>query len=453
MNIIIVGCGKVGYTLVEQLNGEDHDIVVIDERAEKVNSITDELDAMGIVGNGVSYQTLLEAGIDRADLLIAVTGSDEQNLLCCVIAKKAGHCKTIARVRNPIYNNEIAFLREELGLTMIINPELASASEIARIFQFPSAVKVDSFSKGRIELLHFKVTKDCLLNNYELIHIRTTLKCDVLVCIVTRGEEVIIPKGDFVFQEGDLVAFVATPPKASDFFHKIGIGTGRVHTAMLVGGGTLTYYLAKRLLSVGIRTKIIDRDPVRCDRLSELLPEATIICGDGTDQRLLQQEGLESVDGFAALTGLDEENILLSLYAKKSSHAKTVTKINRINFNSVLNDLELDSITFPRLTTAEGIIKYARSLNAASANSNVENLYKLEDGRAEALEFYIKEPSVVTDIPLGKLRIRKNILICCINRRGQIIIPGGQDSIQVGDSVIVVLTHSRLNDIKDILEH
>ncbi len=452
MNIIIVGCGKVGYTLVEQLNGENHDIVVIDEREEKVQSITDELDAMGIVGNGVSYQTLLEAGIAHADLLIAVTGSDEQNLLCCVIAKKAGHCKTIARVRNPIYNNELSFLREELGLAMIINPEFASASEIARIFQFPSAVKIDTFSKGRIELLHFRVTKECLLNNYELIHVRTTLKCDVLVCMVTRGDEVLIPKGDFVFKEGDIVAIVSTPTKATDFFRKIGIGTNRIHTAMIVGGGTIAYYLARRLLSVGIKTKIIDLDPIRCERLSELLPGATIICGDGTDQRLLMQEGLESVDGFAALTGLDEENILLSLYAKKASHAKIVTKINRINFNSVLTDLELDSITFPRLTTADNIIKYARSMNE-SLNSNVENLYKLEDGRAEALEFYIKEPSEVTDVPLGKLHIRKNILVCCINRRGQIIIPGGQDSIQVGDSVIVVLTHSRLNDIKEILEH
>ena len=226
MNIIIVGCGKVGYTLVEQLGGENHNITVIDTNEEKVNSITDDLDAMGIVGNGVSFQTLSEAGIDHADLLIAVTGSDEQNLLCCVIAKKAGHCKTIARVRNPIYNNEIAFLREELGLAMIINPELSSAAEIARIFQFPSAVKIDTFSKGRIELLHFRVTHDCLLNNYELIHIRTTLKCDVLVCMVTRGDQVLIPRGDFVFREGDVVAIVSTPPKANDFFKKIGIGAG-----------------------------------------------------------------------------------------------------------------------------------------------------------------------------------------------------------------------------------
>lgn len=451
MNIIIVGCGKVGYTLVEQLGNENHNIVVIDENEEKVRAITDELDAMGIVGNGVSFQTLAEAGINHADLLIAVTGSDEQNLLCCVIAKKAGNCKTIARVRNPIYNSEIPFLRQELGLAMIINPEMASANEIARIFQFPTAMKIDTFAKGRIEILHFRVTKDCLLNHYELKNIRSSLKCDVLVCMVTRNDEVLIPRGDFVFEEGDMVAIVSTPPKANDFFRKIGIATNKIRTAMIVGGGNMSYYLAKRLLSIGIETKIIERDSARCEYLSEKLPKATIICGNGTDQRLLLQEGIGSVDGFASLTGLDEENIFLSLYAKSVSHAKIVTKINRINYSGVLNDLKLDSITFPRILTADGILKYARSMNE-SLNSNVENLYKLEDGRAEALEFYIKETSEITNIPLQNMRIKKNILVCCINRGGQAIIPTGQDELKVGDSVIIVLTNSRLNDIKDILE-
>lgn len=451
MNIIIVGCGKVGQTLVEQLSGENHNIVVIDENEEKVRNITDEMDAKGIVGNGVSNQILKEADIAHTDLLIAVTGSDEQNLLCCVIAKKAGHCKTIARVRNPIYFNEIPFLREELGLSMIINPELTSANEIARIFQFPSAVKIDTFSKGRIELLHFIVTKDCLLNHYQLIHIRSNLNSEVLVCMVTRGEELIIPRGDFVFQEGDVVAIVSTPINANQFFRKIGIITNPINTAMLIGGDTITYYLAKRLLAVGIATKIIEPDLARCEELSELLPEATIICGDGTEQKLLLQEGISSVDGFAALTGLDEENILLSLYAKTFFKAKCVTKIDRINFNSVLNNLKLDTITYPRLLTADTITKFARSMEA-SLNSNVENLYRLEDGRAEALEFYIKEASAVTDTPLGKLRIKKNILICCITRGNQFIIPGGQDVLKIGDLVVVVTANSRLNDINDILE-
>jgi len=451
MQIIIVGCGKVGYTLVEQLSREDHNIVVIDIKEERVRSITDELDAMGIIGNGASYQTLLEAGIKQTDLLIAVTNSDEQNLLCCVIAKKAGNCKTIARVRNPIYHDELEFLRKELGLAMIINPEMASAAEIARIFQFPSAVKIDTFAKGRIEMIHFRVTEECKLNNYKLMHIRTTLKCEVLVCTVTRGEKVFIPRGDFIFEEGDMVSIVAAPAKANEFFRKIGINIGRIHSAMIVGGGTIAYYLARRLLAVGINTKIIESDMARCEQLSELLPKATVINGSGIDLNLLMQEGLDTVQGFAALTGLDEENILLSLHAKKASKAKVVTKINRITFNSVLEDLKLDSITYPRLLTADSIIKYARSMNA-SLNSNVENLYKLQDGKVEALEFLVKEDNPrLTNIPLMNLPIKKNILVCCINRHNQIIIPGGQDVIKPGDSVVVVLTNERLQDITDIL--
>lgn len=451
MKIIIVGCGKVGYTLVDQLSSENHDIVVVDIKEENVRSITDELDAMGIVGNGASYQTLLEAGIRQADLLIAVTNSDEQNLLCCVIAKKAGNCKTIARVRNPIYNSELEFLRKELGLAMIINPELASASSIARIFQFPSAIKIDTFSKGRIEMLHFRVTSDCRLNNYKLIHIRTTLKCEVLVCTVTREEQVLIPRGDFIFQEGDIVSIVSTPANAHIFFKRIGINIGQIHSALIIGGSTIAYYLAQRLLSAGITTTIIEINPKRCEQLSELLPEATIICGNGTDQNLLLQEGLEKVQGFAALTDLDEENILLSLYAKKVSHAKVVTKVNRTAFNSVLDDLKLDSIIYPRLITAESIIKYARSVNT-SLHINVENLYKLDEGKVEAVEFLIKnENPRITNIPLMNLPIKKNILVCCINRQNRIIIPGGQDTIQPGDSIVVVLTGERLNDITDIL--
>ena len=451
MQIIIVGCGKVGYTLVEQLSREDHNIVVIDIKEERVRSITDELDAMGIIGNGASYQTLLEAGIKQTDLLIAVTNSDEQNLLCCVIAKKAGTCKTIARVRNPIYHDELEFLRKELGLAMIINPEMASAAEIARIFQFPSAVKIDTFATGRIEMIHFRVTGECKLNNYKLMHIRTTLKCEVLVCTVTRGEKVFIPRGDFIFEEGDMVSIVAAPAKANEFFRKIGINIGRIHSAMIVGGGTIAYYLARRLLAVGIDTKIIESDMARCEQLSELLPKATVINGSGIDLNLLMQEGLDTVQGFAALTGLDEENILLSLHAKKASKAKVVTKINRITFNSVLEDLKLDSITYPRLLTADSIIKYARSMNA-SLNSNVENLYKLQDGKVEALDFLFKEDNPrLTNIPLMNLPIKKNILVCCINRHNHIIIPGGQDVIKPGDSVVVVLTNERLQDITDIL--
>ena len=451
MDIIIVGCGKVGYTLVEQLSNEDHNIVVIDERPEKVQYITDRLDAMGIVGNGVNHKTLIDAGIATADLLIAVTGDDEKNLLCCVIAKKTGHCQTIARVRNPIYNSEMEFLKKELGLAMIINPELIAAGEIARIFQLPSAIRVDSFAKGHVELLHFKVTAQSPLLNMKLFNLHQTLHSNILVCTVIRGEEVIIPNGDFEFHENDIVAIASQRRSAIEFFRKIGIMKNRVDNAILAGGGKVSYYLAKSLIESGIKVTIIEIDPVRCEHLSEILPEATIICGDATDEDLLAEEGLEQAQGFAALTGLDEENILLSLHAGKVSNAKTVTKINRISFNSVINELNLGSIIYPRVITADYILKYVRSTNN-SRNSNVEKLYKLANGKAEALEFIIKEDSAVADIPIQDLRFRKNTLICCIYRHGKVIIPTGQDVIKAGDSVLVVISGYRISDIQEILE-
>lgn len=451
MDIIIVGCGKVGYTLVEQLSNEDHNIVVIDEKPEKVQYITDNLDAMGIVGNGINHKTLLEAGIATADLLIAVTGDDEKNLLCCVIARKTGHCQTIARVRNPIYNEEIAFLKKEFGLAMIINPEHTAANEISRIFQFPSAIRVDSFAKGHVELLHFKVSANSPLIHLKLFNLHQTLHTNVLVCTVIRGEEVIIPNGDFEFHENDVVAIASQRHNAIEFFRKIGIVKNRVGNAILAGGGKVSYYLAKSLLKSGIRVTIIEVDRKRCEELSELLPKATIICGDATDQSLLSEEGLEHAQGFAALTGLDEENILLSLYANNVSNAKTVTKINRISFNSVINELNLGSIIYPRVITAEYIIKYVRSTNN-SRSSNVETLYKLANGKAEALEFIIKNDSSIVGIPLQDLHFRKNTLICCIYRQGKVILPSGQDVMMVGDSVLVVLSGYRISDIKEILE-
>ena len=434
MDIIIVGCGKVGFTLVEQLSNEDHNIVVIDEKPEKVQYITDRLDVMGIVGNGINHKTLLEAGIATADLLIAVTGDDEKNLLCCVIAKKTGHCQTIARVRNPIYNGEIAFLKKEFGLAMIINPELTAANEISRVFQFPSAIRVDSFAKGHVELLHFKVSENSPLIHLKLFNLHQTLHSNVLVCTVIRGSEVIIPNGDFEFHAGDTVAIASER-----------------RNAILAGGGKGSFYLAKILIQSGIRVTIIEINPSRCDVLSELLPEATIICGDATDQDLLSEEGLEQAQGFAALTGLDEENILLSLYANDVSNAKTVTKINRSSFNSVINEMNLGSIIYPRVITADYILKYVRS-TVNSINSNVETLYKLAGGKAEALEFIIKENSAVAGIPLQDLNFRKNTLICCIYRNGKVILPGGQDMMLAGDSVLVVISGYRISDIKEILE-
>ncbi len=453
MNIIIVGCGKVGYTLVEALSNENHNIVVIDTRQEKLDLITDTLDVMGILGNGVSHTVLMQAGIETADLLIAVTGSDEENLLCCVIAKKRGHCQTIARIRNPIYNVEMEFLKKEFGINMIINPELTAANEISKVFQFPSAIRVDTFAKGRVELLHFKIGSNSPLIGLKLSKFHAALHCNnVLVCTITRNDsEVIIPNGDFEFAANDIVTIVAKRRDAIDFFRKIGMEKKRVTNTILAGGGKISYYLAKSLLMSGIKTTIIEINHDRCEFLSEQLPKATIICGDASDKELLSEECLENAGGFAALTDMDEENILLSLYANGISSAKTVTKVNRINFTSVINKLDLGSIIYPRVITAEYIIKYVRSMNN-SLNSNVESLYKLEDGKAEVLEFLLKDNSSVCNIPLQELKFRKNTLICCIYRDNQVIVPSGQDCMRPGDSVMVATSGYNVSDIEEILE-
>lgn len=448
MQILIVGCGKVGYTLAEHLSGEEHNITVIDKDADAITKVTNDFDVMGLVGEGNSYTTLKEAGVENTDLFIAVTDSDERNLLCCLIAKKAGNCKTIARVRNPIYNREIEFLKKEFGLAMVINPDYAAAMEIARIFRFPSAITIETFARGRVELLHFRIKEGSILHNMKVMDIHAKLKCNILVCMVKRDDEVQIPSGNFILHEKDVVSIVAPHQKAGEFFKKIGVETKRVKNTMLLGGSRLTYYLASRLLHSGIDVKIIEQNEARCQELSELLPKASIILGDGMDKNLLKEEGIDETEGFAALTNFDEENIMVTLYARKTSKAKLVTKINRINFDEVIDELNLDSIVYPKFITAQYIIQCARSMSA-SLESNVENLYMMEGG-AEALEFYIKEKSPVVGIPLQELNIKKNILVCCINRNGVILTPTGQSTIEVGDTVIIMSKYS-LFDITDIL--
>ncbi len=454
MKIIIVGCGKVGSTLAEQLSKEGNDIVVIDPNYERVQRISNEFDILGIAGSGSNHSVQEEAGIGSADLLIAVTGSDELNLLCCLIAKKAGNCHTIARVRSPEYNQEARFIQEELGLAMVINPELAAAMEIARLLRFPSAIKIETFARGRIELLQFRVPEKSILHNMKVLEIPASLKCDVLICAVTRNDQVIIPDGNFVLQSSDVISIVASPKNASVFFKKIKIQTNQVRDAMIIGGSTTTYYLALQLLAMGIGVKIIDKNRQRCENLSENLPEATIICGDGTDQTLLGEEGLAITDSFVALTDLDEENILLSLFVSdKFPQIKTVTKVNGSTFNNIIRKLNLDTVIDPKLITAEYIVRYVRAMKN-SIGSNVETLYRLVNNQLEALEFNIREKAPVLNIPLEQLKLKKNLLIACIIRNRTLITPRGQDKIMLGDKVIVVTTNTGLNDISDILaEH
>lgn len=451
LNIIIVGCGKVGTTLIEQLSKEGHDITIIDRNAEKVQKIANHYDIMGLAGNGASHMVQMEAGIEDADLIIAVTNSDELNLLCCIVAKQVGNCAAIARVRTPDYSSEAGYLREKLGLAMIINPELEASKEAARILYLPTALEINSFAHGQAELIKFKVPNGNILGGMTIAHLGKNIADDLLICAIERNGEVYIPAGDFTMESGDIISFVATRKIAKNFLEKIGFKTHQVKNTMIIGGGKAAYYLARLLINMGISVKIIEIDKNRCEELSILLPKAIIINGDGTDQELLKEEGLASIESFIALTGIDEENILLTLHARQVSNAKVITKINRFTFKDVISRLDLGSVFYPRYITAEAIIAYVRA-KKNSMDSNIETLYHMFDHRVEAIEFRVYEPSKLTGIPLMNLSLKKNLLISFIHRNGSILIPSGQDCIQVGDTVMIVTTHTGFKDILDILE-
>lgn len=451
LKIIIVGCGKVGVALTEQLSNEGHDITLIDKNAARVQETANLYDVMGIVGNGASYNVQLEAGIEQADLIISVTSSDELNVLCCTIAKQAGDCAAIARICSPDYTQDIAYLREKLGLTMIINPDLETAREIARILYLPTALEVNSFAHGQAEMIQFELPEMNVLANMSIADLGKNISSEILICAVEREGTVHIPNGSFVLQPHDTVSLLASHRTIRQFLKKVGFKTKQVKDTLIVGGGKSSYYLAKQLISMGIDVRIIEQDAGRCAELSILLPEAVIINADGTDQKVLREEGLEQVESFVALTGIDEENVMLTLYAKNVSKTKVITKINRMNFKNVIGNLNLGSVIYPRLITSEAIIAYVRAKNN-SMNSNIETLYHLFDSRVEAIEFRVDEASDVTNVPLMHLSLKDNLLVSCICRNGITKIPSGQDSIQVGDTVIVVTTHTGLVKLSDILQ-
>ncbi len=452
MQIIIIGCGKVGEKIVERLSEEqEHNITVIDTRPEVVHEISAQYDIMGVVGSGLDVDTLLEAGVKEADIVICVTGSDEQNLLSGLMAKKLGNCRAITRVREPEFNRAAHLLKDDLGLAMVVNPEHAAASEIARILRFPTAIKIDTFAKGRIEILKFRIPEESVLHNITVSEIVQKLEQDILVCGVERGNDAFIPSGNFVLQSGDLISVVASIANAARFFKKIGIKTHRVKDSIIVGGGNMAYYLASQLLATGIQVKIIEQNMKRCEALCQALPKATVVCGDGTDNRLLLEEGLETAESLVSLTNIDEENILLSLYAQSKTPGKIVTKINRIAYDDVISRLDIGTTVYPKNITAEYIIRFVRAMKN-SIGSNIETMHIILDGKAEALEFRIRENSPVSHITLDKLQLKDNILIACINRGGKIMIPRGRDMILPGDTVIVVTLKAGFQDISDILK-
>lgn len=450
LKIIIVGCGKVGANLVDQLSKEGHDITVIDKKAEKIQDITNIYDVMGLVGNGASYSTQMEAGIEETDLIIAVTDSDELNLLCCTVAKRVGKCAAIARVRTPDYSEETGYLREQLGLALIINPELEAAREVARILYLPTALEVNSFAHGQAELVKFKVPEGNLLNGLSLSYLGKNITNDILICAVERNGEVYMPNGDFVLHSGDVVSFVSERHIARDFLKQIGLATRQVKDTMIIGASKAAYYLAKELLNMGISVKIIEKEKENCESLSVKLPKAIIINGDGTDPDILKEEGIETVQSFIPLTGIDEENIMLTLYAKQVSKAKVVTKINRVNYKQVINNLDLGSLVYPKYITSEAIIAYVRA-KKNSMGSNIETLYHMFDSRVEAIEFIVEENSKVSGVPIKDLKLKKDVLISFINHNGHIIIPTGNDEIEDGDTVMIVTKNTGFTDIDDIV--
>lgn len=450
LKIIIVGCGKVGANLVDQLSKEGHDITVIDKKAEKIQDITNIYDVMGLVGNGASYSTQMEAGIEETDLIIAVTDSDELNLLCCTVAKRVGKCAAIARVRTPDYSEETGYLREQLDLALIINPELEAAREVARILYLPTALEVNSFAHGQAELVKFKVPEGNLLNGLSLAYLGKNITNDILICAVERNGEVYMPNGDFVLHSGDVVSFVSERHIARDFLKQIGLATRQVKDTMIIGASKAAYYLAKELLNMGISVKIIEKEKENCESLSVKLPKAIIINGDGTDPDILKEEGIETVQSFIPLTGIDEENIMLTLYAKQVSKAKVVTKINRVNYKQVINNLDLGSLVYPKYITSEAIIAYVRA-KKNSMGSNIETLYHMFDSRVEAIEFIVEENSKVSGVPIKDLKLKKDVLISFINHNGHIIIPTGNDEIEDGDTVMIVTKNTGFTDIDDIV--
>ncbi|MBQ2793986.1 MAG: Trk system potassium transporter TrkA [Clostridia bacterium] len=451
MKIIIVGCGQVGRTLAKELIREGNDITVIDTSAEKIKAVTNSIDVMGIVGNGASHLTQAEANVKNADLLIAVTNSDELNLLCCIIAKKEGDCHTIARVRDHAYNKEANYLKDELGLAMVINPELEAAEDIARVLRFPAALAIEPFAKGRVELIKFKLPEDSELVGTSVKDAIAKYKYDVLFCSAERGDEVFVTKGDFVFKAKDVISMIAPPRRAAAFLGKIGLKGVAVGSAIVVGGGEVTHYLCDICSKRGIKLKVIDNDRGVCEKLARDFSDVTVIHGDTAEQETLIEEGIEHTDAFLALTDNDEENIFLSLFAKERCEGKLVTKIDRLDFNDVIQHLELDTVVYPKNVTSSLILRFVRSLKG-KAGSNMEALYPVVPGKVEAYEFLINDKTPIVGKRLCELKLKDGVLIAAILRGRSVITPHGLDTVEAGDRVIIVSLVLGITGLDELLK-
>lgn len=447
MKIIILGVGRVGETLVKSLINEGHDIITIDKNEKALNTVANKYDVKGIVGGGLERAILIDAGIEEADIFISCTSRDEMNILACILAKKLGAKRTIARVRDPEYFKEMENMRSDLGLDLVFNPELRTAIEISNILEFPSARNVESFAGGKARLVEFQITEHNPLVGKSIKEISTSNNFKVLFAMVTRGNKVFIPNGDFKIEKNDTIHILSTEQELALFCKGLKLFKPRVKGVFIVGGGKIGYYLAKELLNKKVNVKVLENDEARCRELSEELISATILQGDGTDQETLDEENFKGCDAFVTLTGVDEENIIMSLYAIQNGVGKVITKIERQNVVSMVKKLGLDSIISPEFAIANHIIKFVRSHNAENG-SGLKTLYKL-GGKVEAVEFEVDDTFEYINKPLKKMKVKHGVLIGGVSRAGQFEIANGDTMFYYGDKV-VLFTTKRVNSLSEI---
>lgn len=452
MRILVVGDGKVGHTLAEELISEDHDVVMIDKDEDVLRKTEDLLDALCIPGNGANAKTLLDAGVDKADIVVSATASDETNMLCCLIAKRLGAKYTISRIRDPEYNESLTLLKHELGIDMTINPERATALEISRLLRFPYASNIESFAKGHVELVEFRAQEDDAFIGLPLKALPAKLPNlpRVLYCAVERNGAITIPNGDFIIQEGDRVHVAGELTTITNYFRQLGRSAKRVKDVMIMGGGRIGYYLAKLLVPMGIHVTMIEIDEEKAVELSEQLPHVDVIHGDGTDQELLEQENLAGMDAFIALSDRDEENMMTGLYAHQQGVGKVVVKSNRLAYKDIMNSLGLDSLVSPRIITCDTLLRYVRA-RVNGGGTSVEKLYRIVGGKAEALEFIAREGDPYIGVPLKDLSIRPGTLVAIILHNSKVIVPFGNDVIQAGDSVVIMACESGIRDLNEVI--
>ncbi len=452
MNVIVAGSGKIGATLVSSLVSEGHDVVVIDKDPKVIEEITNIYDCFGVCGNCADTDSLEEAGAKTAELIIAVSGSDELNMLCCYIAKKMGTKNTIARVRTPEYNDKsLGIMKQYLELSLTINPEALAARELFNILKLPSATKIETFSVRNFEMIEQILKTDSPLDGVKISDLRSNFKARFLICAVQRGEQAYIPDGNFVLKSGDRIGLTAQPSEIVKLLREMGIQKTKSKNIMILGGSRTAYYLARLLTASGSNVTIIEKNPQLCEELCEDIPKATVINGDGADHELLMEEGLRSADAFVSLTGIDEENILLSGYALSKGVPKVISKVNRDSLIPLAEHWGLDTIISPKKLISDVILRYARALQN-SEGSSVETLYKIMDDKVEALEFNVKADSALINKPFKALKMKPNTLIAGIVRNRKIIIPSGDDCLNANDKVIVLAANQRLNRLSDILD-